>query len=297
MKKIIFILLMLIPMIGVAQEKQNIAFAQTKVKTAHMQLNEKAMEVYNNLCELFPMTYVGIEFPWEVDYFIHAKFKDLDDFNNKKKQLNAIVDKVLQIAYTRRSFDNNENGQNNILIKVKNPDDTTGWLKMEWNNQTLEFVYYITTPPSSGLAGVLSCQPIVDDLDLDFKRLTKKNNVQTQDVAYEGDVYGKYTFNSYKYPLTQGKKYIIDASYDDFTTLANKMKAYSFKNDVHVMYSNVYGRYEQIGLCCYNDKRCEVCFATAFKDGKLYLVRVESGRGGPRFLPRAWAEDNPKWTK
>ena len=296
MKRLYFILLVLFPIIVVAQEKQSIAFAQTKVKTSHMQLNEKAMEVYNDLCELFPMTYVGIEFPWEVDYFIHAKFNDPDDYKNKLTKLNAIVEKVLQINYTRRSIDNNENGQNNIIIRVKNPDNTTGWLKMEWNNQMLEFVYYIFQPPASGYAGVLSSQSIVEDLDSDFKKLTRRNNVQCQDVSYEGDIYGKYTFNGLKFPLTHGVRYIIaDAIHDDFMALTNKMKAYSFVNDVHVMYSNVYGRYEQIGLCCYNDKRHVVCFATAFKDGKLYLIRVESGIGGPRFLPRAWAEDDPVW--
>ena len=296
MKKMYFMLLVLFPIIVPAQENQSIALAQTKVKTSYMQLNEKAVEVYNELCELFPMTYVGIEFPWEADYFIHAKFNDLNDYKNKQEKINAIVDKVLQIDYTRRSVDNNENGQNTIFVRVKNPDNTSGWLKMEWDNQTLEFVYYIFNAPSSGYAGVMSCQSVVDDLDSDFKKLTQKNNVQSQKVTYEGNIYGKYTFNSIKYPLTQGTKYVVaDANHDDFMGLAKKMKAYSFKKDVHVMYSNVYGRYEQIGLCCYNVQRRVVCFATAYKEGKLFLIRVESGIGGPRFLPRAWAEDDPVW--
>lgn len=59
--------------------------------------------------------------------------------------------------------------------------------------------------------------------------------------------------------------------------------------------NDVYWEYEETGIRIRQADGRPLYMGAAWKNDKLYLIRLEGSHNGNGVFPRAWAEDNPIW--
>ena len=271
------------------------------METHFLKVNAEAVAIYNQLYELFPMDYVVNERPHKVDYVIRARFRSKAEWEEKRAKLEDIYQHILRLGYLNRyTNDQTEEGRRLHRVTMDLPCelyDQNDYLQFTWDEQRVEFGYYANNRPKYAPTQQ-SCQQIADEVDRVFKTYTKRKEARSKAVEYEGDRYRTYTFNGVDANrfYSAGTRYVIpDCSAEDYQKLADLFRGYSFRHNLSVLYSGIYGEYEQIGLCCSLNNGKTVCFGVALKGTDLYLVRTESRVDEAGLLPRAWAEDDPVW--
>lgn len=132
-----------------------------------------------------------------------------------------------------------------------------------------------------------------------FNQYVSRRKTDKQEVHFHG-AYGRVVHNKgYSNDPTafsEGCRYIIPkctrADYRLFYDLFHK---YLKKDVVYVASNDVYWEYEETGIRVRQANGRPLYMGAAWKNDKLYLIRLEGSHNGNGVFPRAWTEDNPIW--
>ena len=270
-------------------------------KTRYLTGNEEAVAIFNELCAAFPnASYCVNERVHKVDYRITETFWTGNDYEVAKTLLTNIWERSLKLDYLQRYTHESEWKERfhhltaDLKCEVYRQND---YLDFNWTEEGFEFIYRVNNQPYA-FPQRRAYQNIADKIEKAFGKYTKRKDARKEAVEYQGNKYKLYTFcgGDFNKLYSAGTRYIIPkCTEEDYKELATLIKSFSLTNDVSVLCSDVYQKYEQIGLCCFLDNGREVSFGVALKGTDLYLIRTESEVDGYGLLPRAWAEDSPIW--
>ena len=129
--------------------------------------------------------------------------------------------------------------------------------------------------------------------------MVSRRKTVKQEVHFHG-AYGRVVhnkgYNNDPTAFSEGCRYIIPkctrADYQLFYDLFHK---YLKKDVVYVASNDVYWEYEETGIRIRQADGRPLYMGAAWKNDKLYLIRLEGSHNGNGVFPRAWAEDNPIW--
>ncbi|MBQ9641930.1 MAG: hypothetical protein IJV06_10300 [Bacteroidaceae bacterium] len=297
MKPILLALMLLSATAACAQKSTGNGTVPKDVETRFFKANPKALAIYNELCQLFPMSYLVNEHSYKADYKIQHAFRSRSERDRVMPRLQQIEAEIFRLPHVRRMTDDQPERNIHILTMEMHGDllRQRDYLSFQYDDEKVSFLYLASYKDYVGPTPTQH-QDVADELERAFQTYTKRKGVRQEAVEYRGDKYRAYAVcgvNTNKY-YAKGTRYVVpDCKADDFRRLSQLLKSHALKDDIKDLYCTVYGEYEQIALCCKLQNGAEACFGIALKGTDLYLVRTESRPGGEGLLPRAWAESDP----
>ena len=173
------------------------------------------------------------------------------------------------------------------------------FLKLEASPTGVFFYYQTTNRFAQAENDAIPDQAIIAELEKLFNQYVSRRKTDKQEVHFHG-AYGRVVhnkgYNNDPTAFSEGCRYIIPkctrADYQLFYDLFHK---YLKKDVVYVASNDVYWEYEETGIRIRQADGRPLYMGAAWKNDKLYLIRLEGSHNGNGVFPRAWAEDNPIW--
>lgn len=265
--------------------------------------NETAMHIFHELDRMFPKRYLEQRWMTGAQYWVQYWFEDHADYEEHRPKITEIFDQLDATPFLHKHTEETDSGD--IMRKtyaMSLRSDIQGqqdFLKLETSPTGVFFYYQTTNRFAQAENDAIPDQAIIAELEKLFNQYVSRRKTVKQEVHFHG-AYGRVVhnkgYNNDPTAFSEGCRYIIPkctrADYQLFYDLFHK---YLKKDVVYVASNDVYWEYEETGIRVRQADGRPLYMGAAWKNDKLYLIRLEGSHNGNGVFPRAWAEDNPIW--
>lgn len=236
-------------------------------------------------------------------FWVQYWFEDHEDYEEHRPKITEIFDLLDATPFLHKHTEETDSGD--IMRKtyaMSLRSDIQGqqdFLKLEASPTGVFFYYQTTNRFAQAENDAIPDQAIIAELEKLFNQYVSRRKTVKQEVHFHG-AYGRVVhnkgYNNDPTAFSEGCRYIIPkctrADYQLFYDLFHK---YLKKDVVYVASNDVYWEYEETGIRIRQADGRPLYMGAAWKNDKLYLIRLEGSHNGNGVFPRAWAEDNPIW--
>lgn len=267
------------------------------------QENETAMSIFHKLDRMFPKRFLENRWMTGAQYWVEYWFKDHKDYEDHQPAIDKLFKELDTTPFLHKHTEETDSG--GILQKIyvmSLRSDIRGqqdFLKINVSPTGVFFYYQAKNIFTQTENDVIPDQTIVAELEELFNQYVSRKETDKQKIHFHGK-YGRVVHNKGLHndptAFSDGYRYIIpQCTQKDYRLFYDLFHKYLKKDVIYVASNDVYWEYEETGIRIRMADGRPLYMGAAWKNDKLYLIRLEGAKNGNGVLPRAWAEDNPIW--